>query len=115
MSGIPVAFTYLSGQSGSASWTGPRVQKGRERDLSLHITHTTDCSGTLALWSADGPNDTGAVVDGASVEFTQPSGANAGTYECNWTNMPGKYWWLVYTRASGSGTFTITGTQSDLW
>lgn len=73
--------------------------------LSLYLSATGTPTGTFKLQSSfdnvnwiDTPN--------ASTEFTsQPAGA-AYSILCNWSNVPGSLWRLVYTRSGGTGTLT---------
>lgn len=111
---IRVAFKLLTSQSGAASWTSPVMMTAYDRTLSLTITWLTDANGTLALLYSDAPSGPFIEVPGSSAEFTQPTGANAQTDACNWSDLPGRYWQLSYTRIGGSGAFTVTGTQGDI-
>jgi hypothetical protein len=108
----PVVYPYTGAQQGAlhsgtlaATVNFPAVPVSASR-LSLHLKcpSTGTPTGTFKLQASfDGTNwvDT----PNASTEFTsQPAGA----YDivCNWTNLPGTQWRLVYTRTSGSGTLT---------
>ncbi len=113
---IPRSDGTLGPFSGAASFTTYPVMVAYDRSLSLTILWTSTLSGTFVLQCCDTVDGTYVDVPGASAEFAskQPNGANAGTQEYNWSQMPGKFWRLSYTAASGSGDFTIAGTQGDI-
>lgn len=110
-----ISCKYWQAVTTAASITGEAIKKPYDRYISATFTWTDTTEGTIELQHRDRVGGTWVATTGASAEFSaQPNGANAGTIQCNWSNVPGIEFRFVFTPVGGTGAMTCDISMGDI-